>query len=406
MAGGVATPTRRHVLVVAHAGGRGGAEHCLDTTLEHLDQSRWQLSALFPAQGAMAESAAGHGVAVRVQRHIWWMAFEPSVWYARQLLAMPFRVAALARWIREHGVVLVYSNTAVIPEGALAARLAGVPHVWHVHEVLTPAHWKPRLLPIGLISRMIAWLSGRVVFESASARAVAGRAIPDAKARVISNSLRTMPSGAAPSREEQRRDLGLSPSEFVVLWIGRFSERKRPQLLLEALARMRHASSTTALFVGEGPLRSDLESARLRLDIPELRARVLPFRDDLAPLLRAADALVLTSDEESFGLVLIEAGAAGLPVVATRAQGPSEIVVEGETGFLVALGDAEALAERLDRLAQDPGLRQQLGAAGAARVASEYSARHNTERLELVFEEALRESAERAAPIEGAVTGG
>jgi glycosyltransferase involved in cell wall biosynthesis len=245
-----------------------------------------------------------------------------------------------------------------------------------------------------------------VVFESASARAVAGRAIPDAKARVISNSLRTMPSGAAPSREEQRRALGLTPSEFVVLWIGRFSERKRPQLLLEALARMRHASSSTVLFVGEGPLRSDLESARLRLGVPELRARVLPFRDHLAPLLRAADALVLTSDEESFGLVLIEAGAAGLPVVATRAQGPSEIVVDGETGFLVELGDAEALAERLDRLAQDAMLRQQLGTAGAARVASEYSARRNTERLELVFEEALRESAERAAPIEGAVTGG
>jgi glycosyltransferase involved in cell wall biosynthesis len=397
--------TRRHLLVVAHAGGRGGAEHCLDTTLEHLDQTKWQLSALFPTNGAMVESAKAHGATVVVQRHVWWMAFEPSFWYARQLLALPYRVIKLARWIRRHGVALVYSNTAVIPEGALAARLAKVPHVWHVHEVLTPAHWRPRLLPMGVLTRLIGRLSRRVVFESASARAVAGRAVPEAKARVIANSLRTLPSGAGASRDDVRRELEIAPSDFVVLWIGRFSERKRPQLLVEALARMSHANMTTALFVGEGPIRDDLENHRLRLGIPELRARVLPFRDDLAPLFRAGDVLVLTSDEESFGLVLIEAGAAGLPVIATRAQGPSEIVVDADTGFLVDLGDAAALAERLDQLAQDAALRGRLGAAGAARVASEYSARRNTERLERVFQEALGEPAERPAPTEGGVTG-
>jgi len=106
-------------------------------------------------------------------------------------------------------------------------------------------------------------------------------------------------------------------------------------------------------------------------------------------LLAAIDVLVLPSREESFGLVLVEAGAYAKPVVACRSQGPDEIVVHGETGFLVPQDDAPGLASALRRLLESAELRRRMGVAGRQRVRECFHPQTNTRRLEALTKSLL-----------------
>lgn len=379
----------RKVLIIAHSGCLGGAELCLDTTLRHLDRSRFEPVVVFGCEGPMIESARAMGIDAQVWPLAWWMCHEPSWWHRKNMLggSIP-RIWKLRRIIKRQQIDLVYTNTAVVFEGAVAARLARVPHVWHVHEVLTPDHMRPRSLPLGWIARLVGRLSDRVIFESNTARDIGHRRIDERKTLTVHNSVRFDDADLTETRLPARAALALTEDQHVVTWVGRFSPRKNPLMLLKAAARLRSHAKLRFLLVGEGPLEEEMRQA-IREHRLENSCRIVPFQEDIRPILAACDVLVLSSEEESFGLVLVEAGACGKPVVATRVEGPAEIVVDGETGFLVEPGDDAALAEKIERLMADPRQRQSMGKAGARRVAKLFSAEKNTRKLESVFDEVL-----------------
>ena len=379
----------KNILIAAHSGNQGGAELCLDTTLRHLDRSKHEATVFFGSEGPMAESARQLGMEVDILPLSWWMCYDRSLWQTKNLVlgSLP-RIRRLVRHIRRNRIDLVYTNTAVIFEAAVAARLARVPHVWHVHEILAPAHMKPRTLPLGLITRWIGRWSDRVIFESASAREICRERIPPEKSLVVYNSVRFPETRPAVDSPAAKARFGLEPNRCVVAWAGRFSERKNPLLLIRAVARMKEAAGAVFLLAGEGPLEQEMTETIGRLGLHDA-CRIMPFQDDVRPLLEAADVLVLTSREESFGLVLVEAAAYGKPVVATRTQGPSEIVVDGQTGLLVDPGDEIDLAAKLDRLIANPHERETMGKAGASRAAELFSAPKNTRKIEEVFAELL-----------------
>jgi glycosyltransferase involved in cell wall biosynthesis len=335
------------------------------------------------------------GVAVEIHDLLWWMCEEPSLLYFKRLLGGTWgRVRHLVRWIKENQVDLVYTSTSVIFEGALAARLAGIPHVWHVHEVLKPKHMRFNLLPVPLIIQLIGKFSDRVIFESEAARTVCRAAIPHEKSLTVYNSLRFPVTAPVEDKSVARAQFGLDAGRCLILWMGRFSTRKNPLLLIRTIPLLQHKNETLFVFVGQGPLEGDMTSMISLLHL-EGHCRLLPFQVDAQSLLRAADALVLTSDEESFGLVLVEAGACELPVVATRTQGPAEIVDDGQTGFLIGPGNEAELATCLDRLIHDRDLRQDMGRKAAAHVADLFSAAKNTARIQAVFDELLGVEASR-----------
>jgi glycosyltransferase involved in cell wall biosynthesis len=399
------------LLVAAHSGCQGGAELCLDTTLRHLDRARFAATVLFGCEGSMVERARAMGYPAQVLPLAWWMAYEPSLWHYKNALAASLpRIRRLAGRMRREGIGLVYTNTAVIFEAALAARLARVPHVWHVHEILSPQHMRPRMLPLRWIARLIGRLSDRVVFESNAAREVCRGLIDESKMRTVYNSVRWggeevesgewgveslaadgTPAGDTENRRALRAQFGLDDDHCAVAWIGRFSERKHPLILIRAAGRMGQASPCRFLFVGEGPLEGLMRETINGLGLGD-RCRLVPFQEDVRPVLQAADVLALTSREESFGLVLVEAAAQKRPAVATRTQGPAEIVVDGLTGLLVEPDDEAGLAAAIDRLAADPPLRLRLGQAAARRACELYSPERNTRQIEAVFEEVLGKS--------------
>jgi glycosyltransferase involved in cell wall biosynthesis len=162
-----------------------------------------------------------------------------------------------------------------------------------------------------------------------------------------------------------------------VLSVGRFSdERKNVMLLLEAYARLDAALKAEVRLVLAG---SDPPPASFwaRADALGLRERVgfihRPSRDALAALYQRASVFVLPSHEEGLGIVLLEAMACGIPAVATRCGGPDGIITDGEDGFLVPVGDADRMADRMTALLRETGLSLQMGERARARIESAYT---------------------------------
>jgi glycosyltransferase involved in cell wall biosynthesis len=167
-----------------------------------------------------------------------------------------------------------------------------------------------------------------------------------------------------------------------VVCVANFRPRKRQQDLIEAMARV--AASGTELdcrFIGDG---GTLTEMRERAAAAGLNGRVV-FLGRVAPrqlpgLLEEADIAALPSAWEGMSVGMLEAMASGLPVVATDVAGTREVVVDGETGFLVPVARPDLLAERLSTLARDRGLRVRLGQGGRHRVEQQFSLSLNVRR--------------------------
>lgn len=194
----------------------------------------------------------------------------------------------------------------------------------------------------------------------------------------------------AETRGRVRAELGLSDDQVLGLTVGNLRRNKDYPNLLRAtrIARERHPELVVAS-VGQGPLEQELKALHRELGLGD-GFRFLGFRRDVHELLAAADVFVMGSAHEGLPVAIMEAFAAGLPVVATRVGGVPQQVREGREGFLVPPGDPQALADALVRVVEDPSLRASLGTASRDR-AGEYDIRAALR----VQQDAYRELAKR-----------
>ena len=208
---------------------------------------------------------------------------------------------------------------------------------------------------------------------------------------VPANKIRTVPNGVQLERFERRSRNGLrdrltgGADVPVILTVARLHVQKGISFLLDAAREVPDALFAIA---GDGPQRAALEQEVRARGLSE-RVRFLGFRNDIPDLLANSDVLVLPSLYEGMPVSVLEAMAAGKPVVATLIGGTDEAVVDGHTGFLVPPGDAPALAAAIRRVIHDRALAERLGANGRARVAAQFTAQMMTEGVADVYEEAL-----------------
>lgn len=179
-----------------------------------------------------------------------------------------------------------------------------------------------------------------------------------------------------------------------ICFVGRLIQKKGPGDLLEAVSKLPNPHrSVRVTFVGDGPLRSELESQAIRLGI---NAEFVGYQPptEVAQLLNKSvlfcgpSKTSTSGGREAFGMVYLEAAAAGTPAVAYRHGGVPEAIVDGETGLLVPEGDVEALSEALEELLSNPEKAALLGRAGRDRVASRFDNRTCTADLERIYDQA------------------
>jgi glycosyltransferase involved in cell wall biosynthesis len=238
--------------------------------------------------------------------------------------------------------------------GRLAAWLAGVPAIYHAEQNVY-LHRRRRHL---WLERFLARRTTRIV---ACCQAVGGFyrqqvGLDPARLEVIYNAVDYGAVAPRPDRAAARAELGYGPDDLVLGCLGRLSEQKGHDLLLEALASLRRErpEAPVKLFLaGQGPLAADLaaQAARLGLDG---RVALLGVRRDRATLYAAMDVFVLPSRWEGLSLALAEAAGLGLPIVATAVGGNAEVVQPGPGCWLVPPNQPRALAEALGQAIQAP----------------------------------------------------
>lgn len=177
-----------------------------------------------------------------------------------------------------------------------------------------------------------------------------------------------------PQRDDIRRAFGISGDRPVVLFAGKLIEKKQPLLLIEAFARVRATQPCALLIAGDGPLRAEAEALVARLGVPDARFAGFLNQSELPRAYAAADVFVLPSSlHETWGLVVNEAMNFDLPVVVSNKVGCArDLVRPGENGFVFRHDSAEQLADILDILVADAGLRGRLGEE-SRRIIANYS---------------------------------
>lgn len=321
----------------------GGLEHLAMQMSEHLQRRGIRSPIVVLTDGALVGEARRRGIDTFVMRKR--KGFDVRL------------IFALRRLLRNEEVDVVHThNFAPLIYGSLAARLCGI-------GTLNTRHGRA-----ALTTHQLIWaLTNRVVAVSEDARRELMRhnRIRPEKVQVIINAidLTQYKSVAAPS-QDRRCELGIPGGALVCGIVGRLSREKDHRTLLMAFdTLLKSGSSAHLVIVGGGPLEGGLKSLVQSLGMGD-RVHFLGFRSDVAELLRLFDLFVLSSTEEGISLTLIEAMAAGLPIVATRVGGNPEVVTDGETGILVESGRPAELASALESLLRDPDTRRRMGQRG------------------------------------------
>ncbi|MBI2823384.1 MAG: glycosyltransferase [Planctomycetia bacterium] len=253
--------------------------------------------------------------------------------------------------------------------GRAAALSAGVRHLVASERCVDP--WK--VWHELAIDRWLAKRTDRIIVNSTGVRDFyVNHGLAPQKFAVISGGVPPA-NGTAISRDALLAELGLPQDARLIGAVGRLWPQKRIKDLIWAADLLKVIRSDVhLLLIGDGPQRERLERFRYQVRIED-KVHFLGHRDDAAQLMPHFDALWLASEYEGLPNVVMEAMSQGVPVVATDIPGNRDLVVPGETGYLVPVGDRAGIARNTNRLLDNADLARQLGEAGRKRVLSEFT---------------------------------
>lgn len=301
--------------------------------------------------------------------------------------------AAIADFAHQHNADLIHTNTFLIPEGGIAARRLGVPHVWHLRELLGPR--QPFRLA-GSPAKTASYVrehASLVIANSETTASTAGEWIP-------ADMIRVVPNGIDVAAFQQRPHRANASQPLVIAMVASLTSRtKKHDLFVEAAARLKSCPGVEFRIYGHdltagGIHRGDRYAESIHSLVRQRgladRLHFPGYLPDPVRIMGEIDILVHPADNESFGRIVVEAMAAGLPVVGVRGGGVGEIVVDGETGLLAPPDNPSALAECISKLVHDEALQNRLGAAGRCRAESHFSLESCVAGVLRAYEEAMQ----------------
>jgi glycosyltransferase involved in cell wall biosynthesis len=358
--------------------------------IEALETRGVQCHAIVPYRGSLLDAFDAKRVPYSISY------FRPWCWSAGQplwdrVLKKPVvhvvRAIGLARIVRATRCDVVITNTSTVCEGAIAARILGIPHVTHVREYGDPGYGLDYELGMGFSMRVLSALSKRVVFNSRTLAAHFIRQVPPVRARVVYNAVLVPEIGGTPESAPARPD-----RSFVCLLVGNVVRAKGHEDAIRALGELaRRGRDVQLRFLGRPHAEEDrrLDALIHALGLGDRVERVGHSANPF-PYYLEADAVLVCSRKEAFGRVAIEAMKLGRAVIAASAGGAPEQIQDGFNGKLYPPGDFVALADKIDDLMRDPEAALNMAARAKAWSTQTFTLdRYGAEMLK-VLEEAIR----------------
>lgn len=388
-----------------------GASRCLVNLLSHRTPQMWSAAVILPAHGALEDELQSIGVPTHIL---------PNLTVARKGLLGPRGLAALATTLlpsaravaqtaRAMDADLIHTNSTVVLSGALAARLARVPHLWHVREITA--------------TNSTLWRGYGPLMLRASRRVlcVSQAAADQFSTFPLRQRTQVLYDGVDPSRIAYplgrafaRQSFGLPDDALIIGTMGYLNPRKGADVLIEALAllKTRHRGTIVALVAGEPYPGHEAYVERLHARVRELNLTgdviFTGFLNDVARFYAAIDLFALpTHEPEGFPTTLMEAAAAGLPAIGTTPGGACEVITDGVTGALIAPGSPSAFAEATLALASDADKRRAMGEAARRKALGQFSLEQTVAQTQRLYETLLgpmRTDAQRDVPAHAGVT--
>lgn len=346
----------------SHMSEWGGAQKCLYLLLEGLDHQRFEPLVFVPDEGEVKERIEKLGIRTLAIKLPQWMNMGDQ--FCDNLQE---RINHLTSIFSEENIDIVFSNTSVIGDGAIAAKLLGIPHVWHVLEILGDDPVLEPFLDLPSFFSIMDHLSYRIVAVSKAVEDNILKYNNAAKTTVINTGLSL--SQEYPQITNKRDHLSISPDTHMVCFAGVLSIRKGVLTLIDSIPEViSHIPNTRFVFVGpHAGLEEEINEKVTRLQIED-HVSFLGYRNDVLDIIYSSDLVVLSSTSDPLPVVVLEAMALSKPVVATRSGGTVDMVVDNDTGRLVPVGEPNPMAKAIQAILQQPDRGQEMGRRGYERL--------------------------------------
>jgi L-malate glycosyltransferase len=370
------------ILFYSHTGQVGGAERLLLSTLGRLDRANFDPVLICPEPGALRKMGLDLGVPAETTRVLDARFTWRPDHLVRYLKSFARVILDLRQKVIETDPDLIHANSVRAGLVVTAATLGLKKQVvWHIHDLLPRHPFNSLIRTVGLLSRRTRMIA---VAQASADRFIGSFRPLKKRVTVIPNGIDLETFRPDPiAREAIRSELHLGADEPVIGIIGRLTQSKGQLELLHAFKRVvSEIPAATLLIVGAPAFNQEHEyEALLKRTVSEPgtsdRVVMLGARDDVAVIMQALDLLIVNSSSEACCLVVLEAMACGVPVLATRTGGTPEIIEHGRNGWLIPLGDGDALATAIINLLRADELRAELG----HRARETAIARFSTDRL-------------------------
>ena len=305
-------------------------------------------------------------------------------------------VAVLDKLNKEHDFKLVYTHTLAALIGIIFAKKRKIKHLWHVQEIIA----KPKIFNLAFKKLLSLNCNHKVIYDSIATMNfwIKNNTKLTSKSMAVWNGIEV--NNIQTFKDEDMAEIRenyfkSNKVEIIIALVGRINSWKGQQLLLTAFNILSKTNQNIKLvFLGSAPPNQEIFEIDLKNKIKEYNLEekviVIPFQKDITRFWNSIDIAVVPSTEpEPFGMVVIEAMLAKKPVVASNHGGPTEIVIDNETGFLFESNNEILLANAIQKLVDNPNLRNSFGEKGYQRVLNTFSLESHVNHFEKIFYEML-----------------
>lgn len=353
----------------------GGAGRWLLYYLKYHNREKFEVKVILPQDSLLVDAVKALDVPVIVLEEMEDKSFDKKA------------MKALVRVFRQEKPDIVHTHASMTAR--MAARVAAVPSIFNTKHCMESA---PGGLPKKLLRRRVnGMFSDTIIAVSRAVRKsmIRGGTHPEQIA-VVYNGIEPITIPTAAEKAAILQSYGGKPEEKAVGIVARLEEVKDHEtFLLAAQAVLETRKDVRFYIVGDGSLRKELERRVLELGISE-NVTFTGFLQDVEKIEAALDVAVITSKAEALCLSVIESMMAGIPAIGTDSGGVAEVIQHGENGFLVPIGDAEALAERIEELLAEDAKRKTFGEKAKQYAQSKFLAEQMTKRIEKLYLEARK----------------